>query len=32
MSMLGNQDRPSMKLKAKETEGLLEFVIKLLES
>ena len=30
MTMLGNPDRPAMKLKAKETEGLLEFAVKLL--
>jgi hypothetical protein len=31
MSMLGNPDRPAMKLKAKETEGLVGFIVTLLE-
>ena len=32
MSMLGDEERPHMKLKAKETEGLLSFVNSLLET
>jgi hypothetical protein len=32
MSMLGEQERPALKLKAKETEGLLEFAKSLLET
>ena len=32
MSMLGKEERPAMKLKAKETEGLLDFVKELLDT
>ena len=32
MSMLGDDERPRLKLKAKETEGLLEFVREWLET
>ena len=32
MCMLGKEERPAMKLKAKETEGLLDFVKELLDT
>ena len=32
VTMLGDEERPALKLKAKETEGLLDFMLSLLES